>query len=869
MTSFAQRSFAGGEITPALYARCDTVKYTTGLRTCRNMLIMRHGGAASRGGTTFVAQMNSANAVRLIRFVFNASQTYVLEFGDGYMRVYKNGVQLTDSTKTITGITNANPAVVTATAHGFSNGNEVQISGITGAIGSYLNNRNFKVAGVTTNTFQLQYLDGTAVDSTAFGSYGSGGSASRVYQIPTLFASTDLPLIKFTQSADVLTIAHPGYFPQELARLGDTSWTLNYITLGPKIGSPTGLSGAYSSTPGPNYNFDYVVTAVAPDTLEESYPSNGVSYVAAPMPTASNPVDLSWTAATGAIQYNVYRSLNGVFGFLGVANGTTFKDIGASVDLSSTPPFSRSPFTFPVNYPSTVAYYQQRLTFAGSNNSPDTVWCSRSGKFKNFNTSIPTQDDDAITFRLVSKQVNTVKHLIDVGKLLVFTSDGEWAMNGDAAGTLTPIAINPKQYSYNGSSDIAPIVVDNTVLYIQARGSIIRDMSYDFQTDGYKGNDLTIFSSHLVDGYTINDWAYTQIPNSIVWIARSDGSLLGLTYVREQQMLAWHRHDFDGSVENVCSVPEGNEDVLYLTIKRVVNGKTVRYLERMSTRQFKDVIDFNGMDAALTYDGRNTNTGSVMALSGGTAWDSNEVLALVSSAGVFTASDVGSAIFLEDRDAQGNVQGSIRCTITTYTTANLVSVKVNRIVPVGLQNTSTSHWSKAVSRISGLWHLEGKQVSVFADRFVVSSPKNSSYNTLTVANGSITLDQPYAVIRAGLPVTCDLETLDMDSAQVTTLADKKKLITRVTTYLERSRGLWVGARPPENDSVDPLQGLEELQIRAAENYDDPVALATANVDVNIQSEWNSNGRIFIRQVDPIPLTVLAIVPAGLVPVGRG
>lgn len=829
---------------------------------------MRHGGAASRAGTTYVAQAKSSNAVRLIRFVFNTSQTYVLEFGDQYMRVYKNGVQLTDVTKTISGITNANPAVVTATGHGFSNGDEVQVSGILGAIGSYLNNRNFKVAGVTTNTFQLQYLDGSAVDSTAFGSYGSGGSAARVYTLATLFASTDLPLIKFTQSADVMTLAHPNWFPQELARTGDTSWTLNFITLGPKIASPTGLSGSFTAPPGPNYNFAYVVTAVAPETLEESYPSMGWLYPSAPMPTASNPVDLSWTAVTGAIQYNVYRSLNGVYGFLGVANGTTFKDIGASVDLSSSAPFPRSPFDFG-EFPSTVAYYQQRLALAASNKRPDTIWTSRSGKFKNFDTSLPTQDDDAITFRLVGERVNQVKHLVNLGKLLVLTADGEWAMNGDATGTLTPIAINPKQYSYNGSSDVAPIVIDNTLLYVQARGSAIRDLSYDFQTDGYKGNDLTIFSAHLVDGYSVKDWAYTQIPHSIVWIVRSDGTLLGLTYVREQQILAWHRHDFDGFVESVCSVPEGNEDVLYLSIKRTVNGKTVRYIERMSTRFLTDVIDFNGMDAALSYDGRNTNTGSVMALSGGTAWDSNEVLALVSSAGVFSASDVGSAIFLEDRDTQGKLQGVLRCTITAYSTANLVSVQVNRTAPVGLRNTPTSHWSKAVSKIGGLWHLEGKKVSVFADRFVVASPNNASYDTITVTNGAITLDKPYSVIRVGLPITCDFQTLDIDTPQGTSLADKKMTVSQVTCFVQDSSAFWAGPKAPDNDSVDPLQNLTELKLRQYEGMDDPVSLVTDKVSINIASEWNSNGRVFIRHIDPLPLTILEVAPAGLIPIGRG
>ena len=151
------------------------------------------------------------------------------------------------------------------------------------------------------------------------------------------------------------------------------------------------------------------------------------------------------------------------------------------------------------------------------------------------------------------------------------------------------------------------------MLFVQARGSIVRDFAFDFLVNGYRGSDLTIFSSHLVEGYTIADWAYAQTPNSIVWMARSDGTLLGLTYIKEQQILGWHRHDFAGAVENVCVVPEGNEDVLYLVINRTIDGDTVRYIERMNTRTISPtesfagtpgIVDFLGMDCALIYDGR-------------------------------------------------------------------------------------------------------------------------------------------------------------------------------------------------------------------------------------------------------------------------
>lgn len=871
MTTFAQRSFAGGEISPALYARCDTVKYATGARTLRNMLVMRHGGATSRSGTTFIATTYGFGGIsRLIPFIFNSSQTYVLEFSNFAMRVYKAGVQLTDVSRTITGISNASIAVITSASHGFSNGDEVQISGVTGPMGQYLNNRNFRVQNVTTNTFQI------VLDTTSVGAYVSGGTASRVYTVVTPYNAADLATLKFVQSADVLTIVHPSYAPREVARTGDTSWTISTVSYTPTTTSPTSvtLSGA---APGGGTTLQYVVTAINDSTHEESLPSAASGFLsAASLPTQSSAVTISWTPVAGCSNYNVYRSTgNSTFGFIGVSQGTSLIDIGQGADGASTPPIANNPFPSAGNYPSTVAYFQQRLALASSNNNPESIWLSRIRKFHNFSTSSSLQDDDSISFRLVGRQVNSVKHMVDAGRMLVFTSGGEWAMNGDASGTLTPIAINPKQYSYNGASDLVPIVIDNSVLYVQARGSFVRDLSYDFQIDGYKGNDLTIFSSHLFEGNTLVDWTFTQIPHSIVWAVRSDGTLLGLTYVRDQQIVAWHRHDFSGGfVENVCSVPEGNTDVLYLVVRRVVNGQSVRYVERMTPRFFSDVIDFNGMDASLTYDGRNFKNGGSLTLttvtvSGGTLWDSTESLTLTASSALFSSGDVGNAVYIDIYDSHAVYQDTIRFTITGYTSPTVVTVTASKTVPASIRNVGTGIWAKAIKQVFGLWHLEGKQVSVFGDRFVVGSPNNASYPVYTVTNGSITLDQPYAVLHVGIPFIADLETLDIDTPQGVSMVDKKKLISRITCHVDKSRGLWIGPKPPTDDTVDPLENMTELKIRSSENYNDPVSLATDTVEINLKPEWNSNGRVFIRQVDPLPLTVLSVSPTGLVPIGRG
>lgn len=940
MTTLSQRTFSSGEISPSLYARVDLVKYATGLRTCKNNIVLRYGGLSNRPGTVFISEVSdSSKVVRLIPFVFNSSQTYVLEFGDQYMRVIKDGVQQTEAAKTITGITAADPAVVTTSAaHGYANGDEVFINAVSGMV--QVNNRNFKVANVTATTYELQEMDGTDLDATGYTAYSSGGSSFKVYEISTNYLEAELATLKFVQSADIITIAHPNHPPAELARTGDISWTLTDVSFAPAVSNPTGISASAGGAGSDTYR--YQITAIDSETGEESlvgyttasdtitgitnadpavvtatghslsdgdpvfiqsvagmdevngrifyvanstantyelenvdstdygtYTSGGTGHKAfaeitsAAAPTSSAPHTISWTAVSGAVEYNIYKELNGVYGQIGVATGTSFDDINITANTTFTPPSSRNPFLGTDNYPSTVTYIQQRLTFGNTNNDPEKIFLSRTANFKNFTTSSPSQSDDAITFTMAGRQVNEVRSIIDLGRMVILTTGGEWSVEGDS-GVITPTTINTKQYSYNGSGDLAPIAIDGAAIYQQARGSILRDLSYNFETDGYVGNDLTIFSSHLFDKYTLVDWAYQQIPHSILWVVRSDGTLLGMTFVRSQQVIAWHQHDLGGVVENVAVVPEGNEDTLYVTVKRTINSKTVRYVEKLSSRQISDIVDNKFMDSNLSYDGRNTTSSHTMTLSGGSTWEYTETLTLTSSTGYFTSADVGNQIHLYG--ASGDI---IRFDIDAFSSTTVVTGKPHKTVPAELRTTATATWTRAVDEIQGLWHLEGEDVSVFADGFVTASPNNASYTTVTVSSGAVTLDKPYGVIHIGLPYLSDVETLDIDTPSGETLSDKKKIVGEVNMFVEETRGVWVGPKPPSNDTTDPLEDLRELKIRDTEDYDSPVSLTTDNVAVNIKTEWNSNGRVFIRQVDPIPMTVLSINPAGKFPFSGG
>lgn len=381
--------------------------------------------------------------------------------------------------------------------------------------------------------------------------------------------------------------------------------------------------------------------------------------------------------------------------------------------------------------------------------------------------------------------------------------------------------------------------------------------------DGFRDADLTAFAHHLFKGFTFTGMAYQKTPNSIVWFVRSDGLLIGMTYVKEQQITAFYRYDTDGEVIDICSVPEGSEHAVYLNVRRVINGVTTYSYERMTERNVIDVRDYCMLDCALTYDGRN-GSATNMTLSGGTTWDSDETLTLTASAGFFVGGDVGNEIQIT-----GPTGEIIRFTITAYTSATVVSGKPHATVPVNMRGVAINSWVKAVDQISGLSHLEGKEVGIFADGYVIASPNNSVYPVYTVVAGVLTpnLPRPFGVIHIGLPYLPDIELLDIDTAQGQTIMDKKKLTSGVSMHVTGSRGIWVGGEPPEDDSVDPKQGLVEIKLRENEDYGLPIELKNSVVQQAIETHWNSHGRVFIRQLDPVPFTISSIAPAGLYPFG--
>lgn len=773
MTSVLQPTFAAGELSPSASARTDIARYYTGLKLCRNFMVMPYGGVRNRPGTKFVCEVkDSTKRGRLIPFQYNDIQTYILQFGDQNLRVIKDGGQVL---------------------------------------------------------------------------YSSGPNVGQPFELAMPYTQADLVSLNYTQSADVMTMAQPNYKPRELNRLAHDNWTTAEISLAPRIAAPASATATSLGGTGVQQAWRYQITAVLDDgnTIDESLPvtSNSINVFADTMAAT-----ITWPAVNGASYYIVYKDNAGagIYGFIGRASVLTFTDRNITATKTDTPPNGNDPFVGAGNYPGAVGYYQQRLVFAGSDKSPQTVWLSKTGLFKNFGYSTPNKDDDAITFTIASREVNRMRHLLGLRKLLGLTSGGEWTFTGADTG-LTAKTIQANQEGYDGSAVVPPVVVGNSAVYVQARGSRVSSFGYSINADGFSAEDLTIFSAHLFRGYELTNVAYQKIPDSIVWYVRDDGILLGMTYLPEQQLVGWHWHDTDGFVESIACIPENQEDALYMLVRRTVNGVQKRYVERMVSRQLSSIEDAFFVDCGLTYDGRNSDATKKMTLSGGSTWKYPEAVTLTATGHTpFTAGSVGAhyALTQSVTDANGDTSTeAVRVEITGFTSTSVVTAKLMVVCPDSLRNVATSTWARQVKALSGLSHLEGKQVSILADGNV--QPR------AVVTGGQITLQSYAGIVHAGLPYMSDMETLDIELRNANeTVLDKKIAVTSLTILVEESRGVFAGS--------DKNHLYEQKPERSS--YEQPIEMVTGQVEIQISNDWESKGRIFIRQQDPLPLTVLGVIP---------
>ena len=235
-------------------------------------------------------------------------------------------------------------------------------------------------------------------------------------------------------------------------------------------------------------------------------------------------------------------------------------------DLQSTPPVSKNPFPAEADYPSAVAFFEQRLGYA----TGEVIRMSGTANLENFNISNPLKDDDAVTFKLASTEANFVHWIVPLKEMILGTNGGIWKVTGMNNEALTPGSIDAKQQASRGASDIQPLVVGPGVLFMQRGNGVLRELAYDIYTDGYKDSDVSVLSEHILRDSPAVAMAYQQIPSSLVWVIQESGEMRAMIYFREHDVIGWSRIVTDGEVESVATIPgdEGTDDQVWISVRR-------------------------------------------------------------------------------------------------------------------------------------------------------------------------------------------------------------------------------------------------------------------------------------------------------------
>lgn len=607
-------SFTAGEITPELFGRLDLDKFQSGLAICRNFAVLPHGPVANRPGTEFLGEVKTpAKRTRLIPFSFNAQQTYAIEFGDGYIRFYTQGGVL------LSGGTPYEIASPYAEADLFDL-HYVQSADVLTIVHPNYAPRELKRLGAaswTLTTIEFKPTLNAPNPAPTF-TYAEGGTATATNRawheyVVTAIAQGTLeettatsPALNATQqNISAITQANPGVLTMSAAH-GLAVDQKVYLS---GVGGMTSLAGYYIVNTVPSTTTLTLKTldgAVVDTSALPAYTSGGklqTAGVLLDLTVDGSFVKLTWNAVANAVRYNVYKLKSGLYGYIGQTNGTSFTDEYIVPDTDSPPPEYYNPFANGAGYwPAAVAYFEQRRAFGGSAQQPQTLWLTKPGSESNFSYSIPTQDDDSISFTMKAREINQVRHIVPLGDMVVLTSGGEWLIGSGDSNAFTPTTVRVRPQSYVGAANVQPEVTESSALYVQAESAHIREVTYN-SNGRLQSTDVSLLAPHLFDYYSIADIAFSKGPVPTLWCVRDDGLLLGLTYLPGQQVAAWHQHDTDGAFESVCAISENGESALYCVVRRTINGNTKRYVERLHTRQFATLADAFFVDCGLSYSG--------------------------------------------------------------------------------------------------------------------------------------------------------------------------------------------------------------------------------------------------------------------------
>lgn len=705
----------------------------------------------------------------------------------------------------------------------------------------------------------------TAVDA-------STGQESVASPVATVDNSANIALTAGSLTVEWSAVAGAGYYNVYLAPAA-------YNATVP-IGSTFGYIGSSRGTQFVDQNVIQDVTHTPPlhinpfapgQVLDAGAVTTGAGYV-----QATTSVTITTSTGSGAVIIPVVNSSGSVVAFIIENPGQNYRStdtlnvIGAGA--GATGALTIGPLTG--TYPGVVSYFQQSRIYANEINAPDTYFKSQPGAYLNFDSSNPPTPSDAVTGTPWAQQVNGIQWMVPMPfGLVVLTGLGAWQLSGSNGGPLVPADQQATSQAFNGiSPTVQPIRIDNAIAYVQEKGNLVRDLTFNWQSQIYTGIDRTILSNHLFEGYDIVQWDWAQEPWRMAWVVRDDGKFLSWTYVADQEIFGWARHDTNGLVVSVAVVSEPPVDAPYFIVKRFIPGKGewAYYMERMDDRVWPNAESVWAVDCGLALGLPTPNATLTATAAIGTS------ITFRAESPVFDGTITG---------VPGQVirMGGGKATVTAYVSPTQViadiGMRITRVITDGIGNTPipapAGAWSIAtpVTVISGLDHLEGFLVTGLADGAVII-PR-------VVAQGKITLDAPASAIVVGLSYQAQVQTLILDlPLGGETTQGKRKKNDAATVRMVNSRGVKLGTNQPnasmqENQQDVPWgQGNQDvgkmIEAKIPQNLGrgplyEPgpgayLPLYSGDINELLDGDWDLTGMVAFQQDYPLPMNIVAVIP---------
>ena len=764
-----QGSFTTGEITPELYGRVDIGRYQTSLARLRNFIVHVYGGVSRRTGTILLGEAkNAAKKCRLIPFEYNSDedQAYAMEFGDKYIRWWlPDGIILTAGKE------------IYEIASPYEEADLDDISWVQSADVVWLFHPDYPPYTLTRKDHNDWDL---AVFQTVGGPYQDENTGETTIT-PTLGAEGAVTL---TASADIFVASHVGQefrLRQRVSEVEDKDTVTSGTDVSGTLG-PLGIWGEWelvTTGQGPTVSQwwegsltvqrrysggawqdlrkytvqrdrDLAISGVEDEDFAEyqvmyTIKTNAGDPSSTPaIPISSMTVQLHSKSATKISSVRITSVTSAT-----VAEGTQTSavgEFGTATKLWSEPAWGNT-----YGYPRCGAFFQDRLFMGGSKTQPQTIWGSKTGAYNEFGISSPIKDDDGITRTLTSRKVSRILSMVPLSELIVLTSGTEFRISSSDNGVITPLNFNARAQSYDGSAPVTPEVLANRVFFVQQTNKEIRDFAYSWEADSYSSTALSLLSRHFFIDNKVIDLGWQRWPDSILWCILDDGTMLGCSYLKEQEVIGWHKHETQGLFESICCIAGKDQTDVYF----VVNRNNKRLIERLSPKMEGGSEDSFYLDSGLSYEG-----------------------------------------------------------------------------------------DDPVTTLSGLDHLEGMEVGILADGNVEPDQE--------VVDGGITLAHAAKKVHVGLRYSSEFQTLDLEYQNTGGgYQGKMKKIAQMSVRLIDSRGGEYGV------SFDKMIKIKE---HSGTQDGSALPLVSGIYELVVPTNWDYHGRVCVRQTDPLPMNVLAIIP---------